>query len=71
MNALKIIKRLKNTTLEELKPYIGEKVEIIVLPLDDKKKDTLSKSSLRDLFSLIDSCAGTMTSYKREELYDR
>lgn len=68
MDALKIIKDIQDTNLEELKRFYGKKVEIIILPYEDRSTDNDSYSVL---FDIINRNQGEIKPYTREDLYER
>lgn len=73
MQATRIIKTIEQTQLYELTPYLGKKVEIIILPLaiEIEEEKAADKKRIVSLFEMIDECAGHIAPWTREELYDR
>jgi hypothetical protein len=74
MEALRLIKTLKTMEVEELAPFVGQKIEIIVFPLIEES-DVVEERNLETdrqrFFTLIDQHSGTIRPWTREELYER
>jgi len=68
MEALKLIKKIDSSYLEELNRFKGETVEIIILHYDnrDSRKDLRQQA-----FKIIDKYSQNISKWTREELYDR
>jgi hypothetical protein len=74
MQATRVIKTIEHTELQELLSYLGQKVEIIILPLTEEIVETSEddlETQRQQFFEIIEHCAGHVTPWKREELYDR
>lgn len=69
MQATRIVKMVEQTQLSELTPYLGQKVEIIIFPIEEMEQN--SPQAVTSLFEIIDECAGQIAPWTREELYDR
>jgi len=67
MEALRIIKKVEQTDLKELFPYIGRKVEIIVLPIEDDDTVAAGRSKF---FEIVERCSGHIEPWKREDIYE-
>jgi hypothetical protein len=67
MEALRIVKTLENIELSELKPYLGQKVELIIRPLE-KMSVTERKAKA---FEIMNRCSGRIKRWTRDEVYDR
>lgn len=73
MNVMRLIKTIEMTNLYELAPYIGQRVEIIILPLADEceeDEDDIERRR-RKFFNMIDQHSGTISPWTREELHAR
>lgn len=69
MQATRIVKMVEQTQLSELTPYLGQKVEIIIFPIEEMEQSRTQ--TVTALFEIIDECAGQIVPWTREELYDR
>jgi len=54
MQAIKIHRLIKDDRIAEIKQFIGKKVEIIILPEDNEKDNTITKEN--PLLKLRGSC---------------
>ncbi len=74
MQATRVIKTVEQTDLYELASYLGQKVEIIILPLTEEIEQVPEgelEVKRRRFFEIIDQCAGHMKPWTREELHER
>ena len=74
MQATRIIKTIEDTHVGELSSYIGQQVEIIIWPVEEKPITTADEDlerRERQFFQLLDRCSGTVKPWTREELYER
>jgi hypothetical protein len=61
MQATRVIKTVEHTDLDELASYLGQKVEIIILPLTEEIEqapESELEGKRRRFFEIIDQCAG-------------
>lgn len=74
MEALRLIKTLETMEVEELAPFVGQKIEIIVFPLTEEHESLEEReleTNRQRFFTLIDQHSGTIRPWTREELYER
>lgn len=74
MQATRVIRTIQDTQLRELTSYIGQQVEIIIWPVADEvstSTDDDLETRKAQFFQMIDQHAGSVTSWTREELYER
>ncbi len=71
MQATRVIKTIKHTVLDELGAYVGQKVEIIILPLPEKieylPEDLEEKR--KQFFDIIERYSVNVKPWTREELH--
>ena len=74
MQATRVIKTIEHTNLDELASYLGQKVEIIILPFTEEIEQVPEgelEVKRRRFFEIIDQSAGQMKPWTCEELHER